>query len=121
VDEVLRVGPGGALLEAGAANVFVVCDGVLKTPSGPGLRLGVTRALVLALARSQGLPTQEGAVTREDVLCAEEVFLTSSVRELVPVVRVDDHEVGDGRPGAVTRALHRGYRSRCPPSAHGAL
>jgi branched-chain amino acid aminotransferase len=117
VDEVLRLGPGGTLLEASAANVFVVEGGALHTPSGPGLRLGVTRALVLDLARALGLRGGEGEVSRAQLFCAEEVFLTSSVRELVPVTRVDAHVVGEGRPGEVTSALHRALRARCAPSA----
>ncbi len=112
-DDALLFSTDGTLIEATAANVFLVSDGALLTPpleSGP--LPGITRAEVLSVATELGLSTSEVRLAAHDVWTADEVFLTSSVRELVPVVWVDDHEVGDGTPGAVTRRLHRGLRAR---------
>lgn len=61
-----------------------------------------------------GVRVREAPLTLADLWTADEVFITSSVRELVPVVKVDDHEVGDAAPGPVTRKLHRAYRALTP-------
>lgn len=114
-DDALLVGAGDAVIEAATANVFVVTGRSVRTPSLDGGALpGVTRALVLRCARAAGFDASEGRVTLADVWTADEVFLTSSVREIVPVVAVDDHEVGTGAPGPATRAIHRAYRAETP-------
>ena len=95
--------------------MFVVHGRAVRTPALDGGALpGVTRAFVLRCARAAGFEATEGRVTLADVWTADEVFLTSSVREIVPVVAVDDHEVGTGAPGSVTRAIHRAYRAETP-------
>jgi len=113
-DEALCVGTRGRVLEAGSANVFVVRAGELVTPAGPGLLPGVTRARVLALARDAGLVCRVTRVNADAVRSADEVFLTSSVRELMPVTSLDGLPVGDGQPGPVTRQLHRLLRATTP-------
>lgn len=110
-DEAMLV-HGDAVVEAATANVFVVTTGELLTPAlDAGALPGVTRAQVIRLARSLGRAVRETRVTLADLWTADEVFLTSSVRELVPVVAVDDHEVGPGVPGELTRRLHRALRA----------
>lgn len=114
-DDALLLSTDGALIESTSANVFVVGDGALKTPSlDCGPLAGITRAEVLSVAAELGLPATSTRLAAHDLWTADEVFLTSSVREVVPVVRVDDHEVGDGTPGAITRKVHRGLRARTP-------
>lgn len=114
-DDALLFSTDGALIEATAANVFLVSDGALLTPSlDSGPLPGITRAEVLSVATELGLATSSVRLAAHDVWTADEVFLTSSVRELIPIVWVDDHEVGDGAPGAITRKLHRGLRARTP-------
>jgi branched-chain amino acid aminotransferase len=114
-DEAIVVGHADALLEGAASNVFVVHEGVASTPPlDAGILGGLTRGFVLRCAASAGVRTREAPLTLADLWTADEVFLTSSVRELVPVVRVDDHEVGEAAPGPVTRALHRAYRALTP-------
>jgi branched-chain amino acid aminotransferase len=115
LDDALLLSSDGALLEATGANIFVVAGGALRTPwleSGP--LDGITRAEVVSLARELGVGVTSGRLDPSDVWTADEIFLTSSVRELVPVVQVDDHEVGDGAPGPLTRRLHAAYRARTP-------
>lgn len=114
-DDALLIGASDVVIEAATANVFVVSGRSVRTPSLDGGALpGVTRAFTLRAARAAGFQASEGRVTLADVWTADEVFLTSSVRELVPVVAVDDHEVGTGTPGLVTRAIHRAYRAETP-------
>ena len=114
-DDALLLSSDGALLEATSANVFLVTDGVVRTPPvEDGLLDGITRAEVLSVARELGLPTACARLEATDVWRADEVFLTSSVRELVPVVQVDAHDVGAAVPGPITRRLHAAYRDRTP-------
>lgn len=108
------------VLEGSSSNVFAVLDGRLVTPPvAAGLLGGVTRALVLELAPEEGIPTEERPVTVTELGRADEVLLTSSTREVVPVVRIDAVRVGDGRPGPIAAALHEAYRSRVRQHAVG--
>lgn len=110
--EAIRVGDDGVVLEAATSNVFLVEGGALHTPSlDCGILPGITRDVVLASARARGLEVVERRLTTTSIWTADEVFVTASLREVVPVVRVDDHEVGEGRPGPVTRALHQALRA----------
>jgi branched-chain amino acid aminotransferase len=120
-DDALLLSSDGALIESTGANVFLVADGRLRTPSlESGALDGITRAGVLSIARESGIPTSCERLGPADLWTADEVFLTSSVREIVPVVQVDEHEVGDARPGLFTRRLHAAYRA-CTPLAGDAL
>jgi D-amino acid aminotransferase len=107
----LYVTRDGVVTEATTANVFAVEDGSLVTPPADGAILrGVTRDLVLRLARRLSIPTREAALPADRVRCADELFLTASTIEIVPVGRVDARRIGDGRPGPMTRALQTAYR-----------
>lgn len=109
--EALIADAGGHVVEGASSNVFVVSGGRLATPpESAGILVGITRAHVLESARALGIPTEERAVSLADVYGADEVFITSSIRELIPVVRVDDRVVGPGNPGPISRALHRRFR-----------
>ncbi len=91
---------GGKVTEGAASNVFAVIDGVLLTPpKGPHLLPGITRDVVLELAAQNEISFREEAITPEDLKRAEEIWLTSSTRELLPVIALDDLPVGTGRPG----------------------
>lgn len=109
--EAIITGRGGEVLEGASSNVFVVSHGRLRTPrTEAGILAGITRATVLEAARSIGLPIDEEALFPADLYAADEVFITSSIREVVPVVKVDDCIIGDGRPGLVAAKLHAAYR-----------
>ena len=110
--EALLVDAHANVLEGAASNVFVVQDGALVTPREGSILAGITRANVLAAATALGLPVEVTDVPRARLLDATEVFVTSTIRELVPVVAIDDRPVGSGVPGPVTRALHRAFRAR---------
>jgi branched-chain amino acid aminotransferase len=110
VDEALMLNDKGLLAEASSSNVFVVDRGVLKTPkTGSGLLPGVTRQVVLELAIHLGLPFQESDIIPSQLASAEEVFLTNSMIEIMPVTRIEGKAVGSRRPGAITMKLSAGY------------
>lgn len=109
--EALVVDARGHVVEGASSNVFVVSGGRLATPpESAGILVGITRAHVLEAARALGIPVEERELLLADVHAADEVFITSSIRELLPVVRVDDRAIGSGQPGPVSRALHRRFR-----------
>lgn len=109
--EALLLDDHGRVTEGSSSNVFVVAGGTLRTPPpAAGILEGVTRKLVLRLAGENGVPAQQLALRPEDVAGADEVFLTSTMREILPVVKVDGAVIGSGRPGPVTERLHRAFR-----------
>ncbi|QOJ13173.1 MAG: aminotransferase class IV [Planctomycetia bacterium] len=96
--------------EGAISNVFIVKDGALRTPpTDLPVLPGVTRATVLELAGHLGIPAAEQRLQLEDVLDADEVFVTNSMMELLSVIGVDQHAIGSGKPGALTRRLHEAY------------
>lgn len=110
--EALWVSEDGAVWEGLSCNVFAVEGGALLTPPlGPHVLAGVTRGAILELAPAAGLVVREQRLPRRDLLRADEVFIASSTREIVPVVRIDDETVGGGRPGPRTLDLHARYRA----------
>jgi branched-chain amino acid aminotransferase len=103
----------GAITEGHSSNLFVVRSGVLETPPlSSGILAGITRGLVLDEARAEGLVVRERLLFARDFETADESFLTSSLREVVPVISLDGAVVGSGRPGPVTGRLHARYQSR---------
>jgi branched-subunit amino acid aminotransferase/4-amino-4-deoxychorismate lyase len=103
--EALLRAPDGTWVEATTSNLFVVHDGTILTPGEAHVLPGVTRALAIAAARDAGLAVVEGPVDDVALRTADEVFITSSVKEVVPVVRLGPDPVGDGRPGPVTQRV----------------
>lgn len=111
--EALLLDSRGRVAEGASSNVFAVIRGELCTPPlSVGILEGITRHFVIGLARELGLPLCEQELTRDELLGAEEVFLTSTMREILPVTRVDEVTVGDGRPGPITGRLAEAYRRR---------
>ena len=103
----------GELAECTTANLFIVKDGeVLTPPLDAGLLPGITREFVLEIGRDKGIPVRETVLHDADLFGADEAFLTSSTRELVPIVQADDRRIGNGAPGLVTRTLLDRFRSR---------
>jgi len=110
--EALMLDARGFVTEGSSSNVFGVRAGRLVTPPlAAGILEGVTRGVVLRLAGDLGVPVEETALRPEDLAAADEAFLTSTVREIVPVVCLGDARVGTGRPGPVTRRLHAAFRA----------
>jgi branched-chain amino acid aminotransferase len=108
--EALVVGRGGQVLEGASSNIFIVQGGKVRTPEAqPGILVGITRATVLEAASAAGIEVEEGEILPADFDSADEAFITSSIREVMPVVRVDGARIGTGTPGPVTKRLHEGY------------
>lgn len=101
----------GLVTEGAASNVFIVQrDRVLTPPKGAFILPGITRDLVLELARDHGLACVERAFTKEELLSADEVWLTSSTKEVLPITHVDNRPIGGGRPGPLHAKLHGWYQ-----------
>jgi 4-amino-4-deoxychorismate lyase len=110
-DDAVFVGLGGELLEAPTANLWWRFGDTLYTPSLQlGILAGITRAALLELAPGLGLRVLDGVFTAEDLLAGDEAFLSSSTREVMPVVEVDGAGVGGGVPGPVAASLQAGLR-----------
>lgn len=104
----------GEVTEGAASNVFMVRDGAVVTPPKSNLLLpGITRDLVVELCAANGIPIAETGVPEARLRNADEVWLTSSTKEVLPVVRLDEAPVGDGVPGPVWQrviALYQAYK-----------
>ncbi len=101
----------GEVTEGTTSNVFVALGGRLLTPASDcGILAGITRNLVLQLARELEIPTEETRLTAADLPIADECFLTNTTVEVLPVTQVDGQSIGDGRPGEMTRRLHASFR-----------
>lgn len=109
--EAILTGPDGRLLEGAVSNLFLVRAGVVSTPAADAgaFLAGRTRERVIAICRMLGRPVREEHLLATDLAGADEAFVASSVREILPVVRVDGRNVGDGAPGPVTRAVQAAY------------
>ncbi len=102
----------GIAREGTASNLFIVLDGLLITPpNSDELLPGITRELVLELAREAGIAHAEASIREADLRRAGEIWLTSSTREIAPVVMLDGAPVGDGRPGPRWREMDRLYQA----------
>jgi branched-chain amino acid aminotransferase len=103
----------GELTECTTANLFVVRDGVALTPPlDSGLLPGITREFFFEVGRDVGVDVREKVLRDDDLFSADEAFLTSTTREAVPIVKVDDRTIGTGKPGPVTKKLLKGFRDR---------
>ena len=113
--EALIVDGRGRVVEGATSNVFAVLDdGTLTTPpEGDGILLGITRETVLSVASQLGIPTKLQSLPLETVKKAAEVFVSSSIRELLPVVSVDGAPIGNGQPGPTTLRLLNAFRAAC--------
>ena len=102
---------GDKVTEGAASNVFIVLDGILLTPpKGECLLPGITRDLVVELADKHDVPCEQRDISREELSRAEEIWITSSTREILPVTRLDGQPVGDGLPGPVWQKMYAIYQ-----------
>jgi branched-chain amino acid aminotransferase len=104
--EALMLNAKGEVAECTGDNIFLVKNHRLMTPPlDAGILEGITRNAVMELAAASGIEVAEMALTRHDVYVADEIFLTGSAAEVIPVVKVDSRVIGDGKPGPITRDL----------------
>jgi D-alanine transaminase len=101
----------GSLTEASASNVFIVRNGVIVSPPKTPLILpGITYDVVLELAQANGLPLESRPVSEPEVRAADEIWVTSSSKEVLAIVELDGAKVGEGRPGPVFRRMYQLYQ-----------
>jgi len=103
---------GGEVTEGSASNIFIVIDGHIQTPPKSARLLpGITRDLVVELANQNGLTCVEANFSGTELEAADEVWITSSTKEIMPVVMLNDEPVGDGTPGTITRQMYQIFQS----------
>jgi branched-chain amino acid aminotransferase len=108
--EAIMLNAQGEVAECTGDNIFVVKHRILSTPPiHAGILEGITRNTVMELAREAGIEVREATLTRHDVYAADEVFLTGTAAEVIPVVKVDDRAIGSGKPGPITRQLRERF------------
>jgi D-alanine transaminase len=101
----------GKLTEASASNAFIVEGGTIRSPAKSNLILpGITYDVVVELAQSAGIPLQFGDVTEAEVRAADELWVTSSSKEVLAIVQLDGRPIANGRPGAVFRRMYQLYQ-----------
>ena len=114
-DEPLLLNHDGLIAEGASTNLFIVLEGALLTPPlSAGILAGITREVVLELAGTLGTPCHQKPLHLDALLGADEAFLTSTTREIVPVRQVDEELVGDGRPGPYTCQLMDAFHAYAP-------
>ena len=102
----------GMACEGAASNLFIVLDGSIVTPpKGPRLLPGITRDLILELTAEAGLPYRESDIPAEELNRAQEIWLTSSTREIMPVTLLNGNQIGDGKPGPRWQRLTTLYQA----------
>ncbi|MCI1591901.1 MULTISPECIES: branched-chain-amino-acid transaminase [Heyndrickxia] len=110
--EALMMNDQGYVAEGSGDNIFIVKDNVIKTPPGyVGTLEGITRNVIIELAKQLGFEIREDVFTRHDVYIADEVFLTGTAAEVIAVVKVDGRNIADGQPGPVTNKLLEAFRN----------
>jgi branched-chain amino acid aminotransferase len=108
-DEAIMLDVHGLVSEASGENIFLVRDGVLRTPPLHTVLDGITRSTVCELAQHRGIPVEERQITRDDLYLADELFLTGTAAEVTPIREVDRRRIGDGGRGPVTKLLQQAY------------
>lgn len=109
--EGLMLNHQGELAECTGDNIFLIQNGVIRTPDpASGILKGVTRDTVIDLARGIGIKVEECKLTPFDLYSADEAFLTGTAAEVIPMVTIDGRSIGDGKPGIITKQLIELYR-----------
>jgi branched-chain amino acid aminotransferase len=109
-EEAILLDDHGFVCEGSGENIYAVRDGVIVTPpQTAGILDGINRKAVIQIARDLGFEVVERDIARAELYLAEEVFLTGTAAELVPVREVDDHAVGTGKPGEITKAVQTAF------------
>ncbi|MEK6674732.1 MAG: branched-chain-amino-acid transaminase [Planctomycetota bacterium] len=110
VDEAIMLNVEGRVAECSGDNIFVVRDGVVMTPNrSEGILDGITRGVVMELAGKRGITVLETMLVRFDLYTANECFATGTAAEVVPITRIDNRMIGDGKPGPITKWLMQDF------------
>jgi branched-chain amino acid aminotransferase len=108
-DEAIMLDTEGYVAEASGENIFIVKDGLLRTPPLTSVLPGITRASILTLAQDLGIPVQDRRFSRDELYLADEAFLTGTAAEVTPIREVDGRVVGSGQPGPITLKLQEAF------------
>ncbi|WP_298209203.1 branched-chain amino acid transaminase [Ferrimicrobium sp.] len=109
-DEAIMLSGQGNVSECTGENIFIVKNGMLLTPSdASGALSGITRKTITQVAKDMGIETHEAQLLRTDLYLADEMFITGTAAEVVPVSSVDDRVIGTGEPGKISKELQRRY------------
>ena len=108
-DDALLLDTQGYAAECSTSNLFVLRDGIIATPERTAVLEGVTRATLMTLAMDRGWSVEERRITRDELYCADEIFVTGTAAEVAAVVELDRRPIGDGAPGQITRELQAAY------------
>jgi len=108
-DEALMLDTEGYISEASGENIFMVKNGVLKTTPLTSILSGITRDSVIQIAKSKRIPLVEERFTRDELYIAQEAFFTGTAAEITPIREVDDRQIGEGKPGPITRELQSAF------------
>lgn len=111
--EALMKNPKGEVCEGSMSNVFAVTNGIVRTPPlSAGILEGITRELLIEIAKDAGIDLREETLFPDDLFDSDEVFITASARQIVPIVRIDDRAIGQGVPGTMTKRLMALYHDK---------
>jgi len=117
--EALMLDQNGYVVECSGDNIFLVKKGeILTPPTYLGALEGITRNIVIELATKGNFPVKQEPFTRFDIFTADEVFLTGTAAEIIPVIELDKRPIGEGKPGPVTRSLITAFRERTLIDGH---
>ncbi|MEW6387305.1 MAG: branched-chain amino acid transaminase [Thermodesulfobacteriota bacterium] len=108
-DEAILLDTEGYVSEASGENIFLVKEGVLKTPPLTAILPGITRDCIITLAQDQGIPVREDRFSLDDLYLADEAFLTGTAAEVTPIREVDGRKIGPGKPGPLTQKLQTAF------------
>jgi branched-chain amino acid aminotransferase len=109
-DEALLLDPEGYLTEGSGENLFMIKRGQIKTTALNSILNGITRQSVIEYFADQGLKVSEGRFTRDEIYCADEVFLTGTAAEITPIQSIDGRKIGEGKPGPISARLQSDYQ-----------
>lgn len=110
-DEALLLDPEGYLTEGSGENLFMIKNGKVKTTALNSILQGITRQTVVDYLTHKGVSIAESRFTRDEIYCADEVFLTGTAAEITPIQSIDDRLIGTGKPGPITSELQKTYQS----------
>jgi branched-chain amino acid aminotransferase len=104
-EEAMMLDTEGYVSEGSGENIFIVKNGVMKTTPLTSILSGITRDSVIQIAKSRKIPIVEEKFTRDELYTAQEAFFTGTAAEITPIREVDDRQIGEGKPGPVTKEL----------------
>jgi branched-chain amino acid aminotransferase len=108
-DETILLDEDGYVAEGSGENVFIVKDGILKTPPLTSILPGITRATIIQLAKESGIPVEEVRFTRDELYIADGAFLSGTAAEITPIREVDDRKIGAGKPDTITQLMQKKF------------